>query len=82
MIMEQNKMVRKSYAKPLQLLLKGEFVGSQPDLFGGFISRLQVPSEGALPDYVDLRSKNLLPLGPFEGRVKLLIEKGYVVEAL
>lgn len=70
-----------SYSKPLTLSLSGEVVGSQPALFGGFIARIQVSTVGQLPDYVDVMSKVQLPLGPFEGKVRLMIEKGYVVEA-
>jgi len=78
--MEKNKLNAKSFASPFVLVLKGEIVGTQKTDYGTAQSSLLVRQEGALPATVVIRSQNPLKLGPFEQKVKLMVEKFSLVE--
>jgi len=77
--MEKN-LTKKSFALPLVLSLKGEIVGSQKTDYGTAQSSLLMKQEGALPAIVVIRSQGLLKLGPFEQKVRLMVEKISLVE--
>lgn len=79
--MDNNKpQKRKSYAKPLNMVLSGTIEASQPGLFGGYVSSLLIRKEGQLPQLLEVRSQNAIPLGEFSGSCRIMVEGTWLQE--